>query len=339
MSHLRLLLLTWIVAATVAGCRKSDSGTTAGPVVPDDPSSGLPNGAGAVAGKGGVAPGDKDVSLDLFARTVSAAKSLCRRERRLIAERPGGDSLHLGDTFRMEVEKPRQTLANVKASWAPQVVQWHRDEPTVLLAEFADNQFAFDSRIALGDQEYRVGTPPSAFFTREQAERMLRSALSLRQTDAIRASMKRESEVRDQLTAADCKIEDTADACVLTVLGDKVTDDDLAGVKEIAGLRDLTVGIAPRVTAKGTAHLAAAPALESVILMGPGITDEMAAPFRAATGLVNVTLVNHRVSDAGLSFLAALSNLEEFNLIGGPSPPRRRGSRAMALSISGGSRN
>jgi Leucine-rich repeat (LRR) protein len=321
MSRLRLLVVTLAVAAIVAGCRKSDPTPTAGPAVPDDSSNGPPEkrGKGNKDGRKAGTVSDRDVPMDLSRYLVRG--EIAVPEGTTVNRKPGGGCvLQSDEAFRIEVGRPGQSLADVKANWAGQKAKWVRDEPAVLLAEFPDKGHAIDARVKLGDLEYRLATPTGIYFTREQAERMLKSALSLKQTDAIQASMKREGATREQLKAAGCTIVESVDWWSLSLEGDKVNDDILIAAKELTGLHTLALAGAPKVTAKGIAHLATAPALEQLILTGPDTTDELVAPLRAAVGLTYVAMSNHGLTDAGLAFLASLSNLHELLLIGSPTP-------------------
>src|SRR5262245_28733927 len=159
MSRLRFLVVTLAVVATVTGCQKSNPGPTAGPVVPDDPSNGPPEMRGKGNKDGGkvAALSDRDVPMDLSRYHVRGEVAV--PEGTTASRKSGvGSVLQCGDTFRIEISKPNQKLAAVKADWAGQNARWLRDEPLVLLAEFPEKGFGFDTRVTLGDKEYRLAT-------------------------------------------------------------------------------------------------------------------------------------------------------------------------------------
>jgi Leucine-rich repeat (LRR) protein len=295
-----------VISLAITGCKK-ESPPVAQPVVPDSS-----NGPPEAKKKAGPVE-ERQVAIDLSPYMIRGEITVpegCKVRRRM-----GGGSCFLdgGKGFAIEVEKAAMPLAATKQHWTSLNARFLKDEPNVLLAELrgiAEGTYAFETRIKLGEDEYRLSCPVAAPFTSEQAERMLKSALSLKQTDAIKVSMQREPKVIAALKAAGCMVMDVLGRRELHVRGPVVGDDDLAGVKDIAGLSAISIYPAPKLTAAGMSHLAAVRGLETLVLHDSSITDQLAAPLRGLSGLGHLSIAGGNLTDAGLAFVAGMNDLE-----------------------------
>jgi hypothetical protein len=226
MSRSRLAALSLALAGlTFPACSKTDkapNGTVEGPPAT------APVGAGENDTKG--PPGAaRTVPTDLSRYGVRGEMAL---PEGAVVERagPGTWLVRAGDTFHVEISESSEPLAAAKAAWAAQNARLVRDEPGVVVAEYPGERFAFEARVVLGDTTYAVSTPADKTFPRDETDRMVAAALSLRQTEHIKAALQREAPARAALAAAGCLLQVTPDGPTLIVTGDKVTDADLAGV-------------------------------------------------------------------------------------------------------------
>jgi internalin A len=349
MRHFALLVLG---LAIVCGCRKADPpATPAKPTVmvpaaqpPAEPA-GKPKEEPAPAAKAKDEPApaakpkaeptsDGDVTLDLSRYRVRGemrvpAGTTFRREK---------GTLHItaGPDFHLELQAAEEPLGRTKAEWKDTVVKWLKDEANLLVAERKSGGVSVEARVKLGDTEVQVGSPAKGKFTPAQAERLVRAIQSLKQTDAIRAAIARETEVRAALTERGCRFEEDSTILELKVLGPRVTDDDLARVTDVPGVTAVEVWNAPRLTGKGTAHLARLTEVRKLQLIGDLITDELLAPFRALTLVEEFSVMaDHQVSDTGLAALAGWRGLTRLFLSAERRPagaPRLTGAGLVHIS-------
>ncbi|HKB03612.1 MAG TPA: hypothetical protein VKD90_15420 [Gemmataceae bacterium] len=276
------------------------------------------------------APGERDVPTDLSGYLIWGEMGL---PDGTTLERGPGDTCvaRCGKAFVIEVSAADRPLAETKAGWATGTVRLLRDEPQTVFAELqapGATTFAFETRIKLGEREYRLRNPSGATFTRSQAERMLQSATSLRETDATRAARRRDTDAVARLQRVGCKAADSDAGRELIVSGTAVTDDDLADVNDVAGLYSVAVSHAPRITARGLAHVTEARSVRALSLAGPDVTDELVTTLKPMSRLELLSLADHALSDPGLSFLAGCPGLNSISLAGSkrlPGVPRIKG--------------
>jgi hypothetical protein len=250
---------------------------------------------------------NRDVALDLSSDRI---RGEIRVPEGTVIERRqlGPILLTRGADFALEVEKTKRPLSEARQSWAPRVARWVRDEPTIIVAEFqgpAGNSFAFEVRIRVGADTVRVASQEDRTFTREQVDRMLRAAQSLTQTAAIRTAIQREAKANAALKKVGGGLTDG----VVTLVGDEVTDDDLAVLAGVGGVANVVVMGANRLTAHGIEGLAALRGVRVFYFDGRNVSDETVAPLRAMADLEDLHLSGPAVTDAGLAFLAGLPKL------------------------------
>jgi Leucine-rich repeat (LRR) protein len=310
MSRSLVPALACIAIISLAGCKKDEPPSVA-PVAPDDRSNGPPD----LKGKDGATERDEAVNLSPYMiRGEITVPQGCKVRRRLA---PGTCAIDGGKEFTIEIAPAVAPLEATRSQWSTLDPQWVKDEPNVLLAELrgiSPGTYAFEARVKLGDQTYRLQSPTAVRITREQAERMLRSALSLQQTEAIKASMKREPEVIAALKKAGSELRDEPQGRTLVVGGNALTDDLLAGVSDIAGIGSVALRTAPKLTADGIAKLASLRGVSRLSLSQSGVGDPMAAPFKAMAGIRELVIDEPNLTDAGLAFTAGLTDLEELDL-------------------------
>src|SRR5205814_351734 len=150
--------------------------------------------------------------------------------------------------------------------------------------------------------------------SKDQVERMVRSARSLRQTDAIQTALKRDQAARVVLTGAGCKTADIRGMTRLSIEGDKITDEELAKAKDIVGVAEIKIGPAPRVTTNGLAQLGA-PSVGRLVLTESVAPDTLAAA-RAFPELAELDVMSARVSDADLEQVKGLTGLGKLTISG-----------------------
>jgi Leucine-rich repeat (LRR) protein len=305
MSRSLILAIAILGITAVTGCKK-DIPTQAAPIVADDSTNGPPQ-----TQKSGDLASQREATVNMSPYMIRGEMNLPEVYR--IVRRLGSGSCFIdgGKGFSIEIEKAIAPLAATKEHWSSLNPRWIKDEPNVLLAELpgiAPGMYAFEARITLGDETFRLQSPIAIPITSEQAERMLRAALSLKQTDAIKESIKREPEAIASLRAAGCTFLDEPLRRLLRVVGDRVTDDSLAHVDDIAGLSVIEVQPAPRLTANGIARLAS---LRGVDILRLGeITDGVAVPFKNMKDVRELAVDAKRLTDAGFAFAAALTDLQ-----------------------------
>jgi Leucine-rich repeat (LRR) protein len=325
---LRLTLFAGL--ASLSGCKK-DEPTQAAPVPPDDPSNGPPS----MRVAGPAAATVKEMTLDLTPCMVPAEIQV--PEGTTIARRNHGSSvLQHGPGFAIEIEQEKRPLEAVKKDWQPNVVNWVKDTPTLLVAEIKMtlntgelHGFVFAMRVEFGNQAFQLHTPIYTRFTKEDVDRMVKSAATVKQTDAIREALKKEPTAIAKLEKLDCVITTRTNERRLIIRNDKVTDDDLAAIRDVTGISDIAVVNASRLTAAGMARIAECKSLVKLSLSGRGITDQNVAPLVGCAGVEAINIREHALTDAGLAFLAGMTNLRVFelnNTFEAPVPPRITGS-------------
>lgn len=303
----RPLIFVVCIFIVASGCK--DKATQAVPVVPDDQSNGPPD----MKGKSGpTTQNDDAVNLSPYMiRGEITVPHGCKIHRRLGA---GSCVLDAGPGFSIEIEPGVIPLAATKEKWSSLNPRWIKDEPNLLMAELqgiAPGMYAFEARITLGDQTYRLLSPVAVPITNEQAERMVRSALSLKQTDEIKASVAREPGVIAALKAAGCELRDGTYGRSLVIKGDNVSDDQLVNLNDIGGLNSITLNRAPRLTAAGITRLASVRGISRLALIRSGISDQLAASFKTLSSVQALEADEPNLSDAGVAFMAGMPGLEE----------------------------
>ncbi|MBO0697175.1 MAG: hypothetical protein J2P46_02160, partial [Zavarzinella sp.] len=270
-----------------------------------------------------VMPSDRDVPVNLSSHLIPGEMGLpegATVERGL----SGSRVIRCGKTFVMEIAPARKPLAETKAAWGGRIARLVADEPNTLFAELREagaNTFAFDTRVKLGETEYRLRTPDASVFTQAQADRMLRSAKSLRQTDSIKAALQRDAEAVARLERLGCQIIETGGERELVVTGDQVSDDDLAGATDLMGLSAVRLRAASKITARGLSRLEAVKTVHSLTLTGPAITDDFVTSLKPLPQIDSVAVEAPNLSDAGLAFLSGFTGLRTLSINGHGSAP------------------
>ncbi len=348
-----------LVAALIlaAGCKKNDAGPETKPVPPDDPSN-------SPLGKSVEAPvtleavdlsdylirGEMQLPVGAKFRTVmhlipidpativplpNAIHTTEQMEVRgargeLRREGPGHFEISAGSGFGIELGHTSRTIEQVKTAMKPRVVNWVRDEPNLLVAEVKRNSgtaFEFEARVTIGSETYWI-RDQSNNYSRPQIERMVEAALSLKQTDKIKAAFGRDTETIKGLFAQGCIVADGWAERTVELRGDKIADADLEKVKSLAAVANLRIAGPTKLTAKGLESLAGMRRLESLTLIGPTITDAFVAPLKALSNVTKVEIRDHALSDAGLAFLAGFKQLHQLTIHGNAA-------RSPANSLSG----
>ena len=283
MSRSLVLALGLIGALLVSGCNKKDAGVAVQPVVTDAPAtdpSGIPQKDKPTSG-----PSHNDVPVDLSQYLIwgeiglPPGTSIARRD-------PDVCVFQCGPTFEIEIELAKRDLAASKQAWEPKVANWLMDGPTRLVAEVrgeAGTTFAFELHNRIGDQIYSLRSPVGKAFTRDQVTRMLQSARTLRQTDAINAAASRDAEAIKALDKAGCDVRDLGNSRELHFLA-PVADDDLARTKDVAGVTRVSIENTDMLSPAGIAHLTAIKDLENLVVGGKGVTDASIASRSASSG-------------------------------------------------------
>ena len=124
--------------------------------------------------------------------------------------------------------------------------------------------------------------------------------------------MKREPQIIAKLKGMGCDVRDVPGGRALTVGGATVTDDGLAGLEDVAGIREITVLPAPKVTPAGMARLAAVRGVTRLSLTH--VDDALAAPFAAMHDLRELAIDGQGMTDAGLSFVSGMTDLDRLEL-------------------------
>lgn len=94
-----------------------------------------------------------------------------------------------------------------------------------------------------------------------------------------------------------------------------VTDDDLAVLSELPGLRTILIGEAG-LTDDALIHLAHVPDLEVFCFRGDGITNRRIQQIASLKKLRQLTLINARIDDDAISEIAGLKKLTHLNIPG-----------------------
>jgi Leucine-rich repeat (LRR) protein len=223
--------------------------------------------------------------------------------------------LKAGSTFAIAVTPTKQTLAEIKAAWQPHVKAFVNEEADVLVAE-SDVGQRFAYLAPLGDHKVLLHTPAAFPQTATQVQRALDVAKTIVQTDVQRESLRREAALVQALPKMGCTLHLGEVVRELDIRGELVTDDDLANLKDIAGLTKVTLTGPANVTEKGYAHIAACRGIRTLLLAGPGLTPEKVAPLAKLTTLEELSITNHQLNDAGLAFLSNLKQLKTLAFTG-----------------------
>lgn len=279
--------------------------------------------------KSDVALSPLDVPLDLSAFLIDGEMTVPKGTsvgRSFLEDRL---ELRAANGFGIDISLPEEPLAKTRAEWKFQKARFIRDEPNLVFAEvprYAEGwHFEFDARVKIGATTYQLRNIGNS--TRAEAEWMLRSALSLQQTPAIRAALERLPKMVAALEAVECSVDDKNGMRTLFVHGNKVRDEDLAIVKDLPAIGNLSINGADRITAKGMQHLAGLRGVRSLSLAGKYIADDTVAPLKGLSEVRNVRLSSsplilhdyHSLSDAGLAFLASMPWLESVEIAANPT--------------------
>ena len=221
-----------------------------------------------------------------------------------------------GPRFEIELGKVSQPLTEVRAEMRPRVVTWIKEEPNLLIAEVQREKgtsFEFEARVQLAGETYRV-RDGSGQYSKADIERMVRATTSLTENPNAREAQATEIKAREALNNVGCEVTEAGGGRKLVIAGDRVTDADLLGVRDIAGITEVVFSGAPRVTPKGLEALAACRRILDLRLSGPGVTDELVAPLAKLTTPNRVSLDGTSVSDLGLQFLAGYRDLQTLGI-------------------------
>ena len=114
----------------------------------------------------------------------------------------------------------------------------------------------------------------------------------------------------------DEKREEPGEQLLMVYLDDsRVTDADLAGLRKLANLRNLSLG-RTAITDAGLVHLQELTGLQKLSLEHTGVSDAGLAHLKSLTELESLNLGLTKVSDAGLVHLKGLTRLQVLHLWG-----------------------
>jgi Leucine-rich repeat (LRR) protein len=218
--------------------------------------------------------------------------------------------------FDFEIAQTTRPLSDVKAAMQSRVVNWVKEEPNLLIAEVRranGTSFEFEARVQLGSETYQI-RDASGQYSKGDVERMARAATSLAELPNAREAVAAEQKARSRLNEVGCEVTDVVWGRRLVLTGDRVTDADLAGVKDIAGVTELVLGDAPKLTPKGVEALAGCRRVWELRLSGPTVTDPLAAPLAKLAQVQRVYLEDTAISDLGLQFLAGYRDLVDVSI-------------------------
>jgi uncharacterized protein YjbI with pentapeptide repeats len=300
--------------ALLAGCGKKDSGSVEAQPAPGEPPP-----------QAGPAVSERDVPTDLSDYLIRGEMGI---PEGATIERRGARkcTVQAGPTFVIEMDRAVQPLSDTKKAWEADVVRWIKDEPNLIVAERKGKDgafFAFESRTILSDTQIRVASSPGAF-TEAQVERMIRSATSLKQTDAIVTAIKREKEARAELAKVNIGVSENADGVEIE-LRSQVTDEQLDELKHVKGITGVALHDCDKLTAKGMERIAALKTIRHLVFIGDGVDDAFLTPLKSLTDVEDVVISSPSFSDAGLAFVAGYAGLKELLLSAGSGKSRFTG--------------
>jgi Leucine-rich repeat (LRR) protein len=223
-----------------------------------------------------------------------------------------------GSQFEFGLAKTARSLAEVRAAMQPRVVAWVTDEPNLLIAEVRranGTSFEFEGRVQVAGETYRI-RDNSGQYSRADVERMVRAATSLTESPTAREAIAAEQKAVAKLKDTGCDVADVYWGRQLVLAGERVTDADLQGVKDIAGITEVVLTGAPKLTPKGLEVLAGCRRVWKIRLTGPSVTDQLVVPLGKLTTPVRVFLEGTSITDLGLQFLAGYRDLQVLTITG-----------------------
>lgn len=231
--------------------------------------------------------------------------------------------LTAGKTFAIEVLEAKFTLSQLKEGLKPKAKEYVKDEANTFLVPIeTDNglSYLFVHEVTLGDKKVQLRTPIKTPQTQAQAERALAVAQSLTQTAAIKESMVRETQARAKLQKLNLLPTPRPNGLALSLTGKDVVNEDLADVKDIAGLRTIEIRHATQLTEAAIEQLAGCRGVTKLVLAGPEVQGSILNPVAKFPALDTLIIEEHNLNDANMAAIGSMKGLKHLAFPAGAYP-------------------